>query len=80
MLAAAVGTRGSDGHIIQPVRTSRIHDRLQQPSTAERLRLGERTVQQLVGELDTMGLVDTSMKSEGRGGRVMYVETTFDPE
>lgn len=45
VLAAAVGTCGSDGHIIQPVRTSRIHNRLQQPSTAERLRLGERTVQ-----------------------------------
>lgn len=80
VLAAAVGTRGSDGHIIQPVRTSRIHDRLQQPTTAERLRLGERTIQKLVGELDTMGLVDTWMKSEGRGGRAMYVETTFDPE
>ena len=80
MLAAAVGTRGSDSEIVQPVRTSRIHKRLQQPSTAERFRLGERTIQQLVGELAIMGPVDTWMESKGRGGRAMYVETTFDPE
>ena len=80
VLAAAVGTRSGDGEIIQPVRTSRIHERLQQPSTAERFRLGERTIQQLVDELATMGLVETWTESKGRGGRAMYVETTFDSE
>ncbi|KYH25034.1 ORC1-type DNA replication protein [Halalkalicoccus paucihalophilus] len=80
VLAAAVGTRGSDGKIIQPVRSSRIHERLQQPSTAEQFRLGERAIQKLVGELDTMGLVESWTESKGRAGRAMYVETTFDPE
>ncbi|MDL5363348.1 Cdc6/Cdc18 family protein [Halalkalicoccus sp. NIPERK01] len=80
VLAAAVGTRDSEGTIIQPVRTSRIHDRLNQESTAERFRLGERAIQGLVGDLKTMGLVETWVESNGRDGRAMYVEMTFDPE
>lgn len=82
VLAAAVGTREADGTIKQPVRSTAIHERLQHPRTAERFRLGERTIQQLVGELETMGLVDswTEAKAAGRGGRGLYVETTFDPE
>lgn len=80
VLAAAVGTRSSDGEIIQPVRTSRIHERLHRETNAKRFRLGERAIQGLVGELETMGLVDTWIESEGRGGRAMYVETTSDPE
>lgn len=80
VLAAAVGTRSSNGEIIQPVRTSRIHGRLQQGSVAERFRFGERTIQKLVGDLETMGLVTTWMESEGRDGRAMYIETTFNPE
>lgn len=27
-----------------------------------------------------MGLVNTWTESKGRGGRAMYIETTFDPE
>jgi Cdc6-like AAA superfamily ATPase len=80
VLAAAVGTRGPDGEIIQPVRTGRIHDRLHRETTAERFRVGERAIQNLVGDLETMGLVDTWTESHGRDGQAMYVETTFDPE
>jgi archaeal cell division control protein 6 len=80
VLAAAVGTRAANGEIIQPIRTSRIHDRLQQKTTAKRFQLGERAIQQIVGDLATMGIVDTWKESEGRGGRAMYLETTFDPE
>jgi archaeal cell division control protein 6 len=80
VLAAAVGTRTANGEIIQPIRTSRIHDRLQQKTTAKRFQLGERAIQQIVGDLATMGIVDTWKESEGRGGRAMYLETTFDPE
>ncbi|WP_336361965.1 hypothetical protein [Halalkalicoccus salilacus] len=42
--------------------------------------MGERTIQQLVDELATMGLVETWTESKGRSGRAMYVETTFDLE
>lgn len=80
VLAAAVGTRGSDGTIIQPVQTNQIYTRLHRETTVDRFQLGERAIQQLVGELDTMGLVDTWKESEGRGGRAMYIETTFDSE
>ena len=80
VLAASVGTRGVDGEILQPVRTSRIHDRLHRPEVSDRFKLGERSIQKLVGELETMGLVSSWKESEGRGGRAMYVETTFDPE
>ena len=80
VLAASVGTRGADGEILQPVRTSKIHDRLHRPEVSERFKLGERSIQKLVGELETLGLVSTWKESHGRGGRAMYVETTFDPE
>lgn len=68
------------GEIVQPVQTSQIVDRLHQPRTAERFQLGTRTVQNLVGDLETMGLVDTWMESAGRDGRSMQIETTFDPK
>jgi archaeal cell division control protein 6 len=80
VLAAAVGTRSSDGEIIQPVRTSRIHKRLHHETTVDQFRLGERAIRGLVGELETMGLVETWTESKGRDGRAMYAETTFDPE
>lgn len=79
VLTASVGRRDSTGEIVQPVRTSWVHERLQAPSTADRFQLSQRTVQQVVGELETMGLVDTWTESHGRDGRAMYVETTFDP-
>ena len=80
VLAAAVGTRGADGQIKQPVRSTQIHERLNQPSTAERFHLGERTIQGLVGELETMGLVESWTEAKSEGGRALFVETTFDPE
>ncbi|WP_336361918.1 Cdc6/Cdc18 family protein [Halalkalicoccus salilacus] len=80
VLAAAVGTRGADGQIKQPVRSTQIRERLQQPGMAERFRLGERTIQGLVGELETMGLVESWTEAKSEGGRALFVETTFDPE
>jgi archaeal cell division control protein 6 len=80
VLAASVSSRGIDGEIVQPVPTRKIHHRLHQPDVSDRYRLGERSIQKLVGELETMGLVNTWKESKGRGGRTMYVETTFDPE
>jgi len=57
-----------------------VHERLQAPGTAERFQVSQRTVQQVLGELETMGLVDTWTESHGRDGRAMHVETTFDPD
>ncbi len=80
VLAAGVSRRDSTGEIVHPVRASQVHERLQAPGTAERFHLSQRTVQQVLGELETMGLVDTWTESHGRDGRAMHVETTFDPE
>lgn len=79
VLTASVSRRDNTGEIVQPIRASHVHDRLQAPGTAERFQLSQRTVQQVLGELETMGLVDTWTESHGRDGRAMHVETTFDP-
>jgi cell division control protein 6 len=80
VLTASVGRRDANGDIVQPVTTSRIYERLHHAETADRFHVGRRTIQQLVGELETMGLVTTRTESHSREGRTMSIETTFDPE
>lgn len=80
ILTASVGRRDASGEIIQPVTTSWIHERLHHSETADRFHVGRRTIRQLIGDLETMGLVTTRMESRGREGRTMFIETTFDPE
>ncbi|ELY54990.1 orc1/cdc6 family replication initiation protein [Natronococcus amylolyticus DSM 10524] len=63
----------------QPVSTGEIYDYLHQDGYPEELQLGTRTIQTLVTDLETMGLVETWIDSRGDSGRVKQIETTFEP-
>lgn len=66
------------GEIDQPVSTAEIQRALSESSLAN-LELSNRTVQGILTDLETMGLVETWIESRGRDGRVKQHETTFDP-
>jgi archaeal cell division control protein 6 len=65
--------------IKQPVTTAEVHQVLQNDDYPAELRLGERTIRNLVTDLETMGLVESWIDSRGRDGRVKQLETTFEP-
>lgn len=69
---------GSDT-VVQPVSTSQIAAVVRDDDSPAGLHLSDRTIRNLVGELATMGLVETWTESRGRDGRVKQVKTTFDP-
>jgi len=67
------------GAVEQPVTTDRIHDVLQGDGIAARYQLGHRAIREVVRSLETMGLVETWLESNGRDGRRKQVETAFEP-
>ncbi|AGB38800.1 Cdc6/Cdc18 family protein [Natronococcus occultus] len=79
VLTGSTAWNGADG-IKQPVTTGEIHDYLHRDRHPEELQLGSRTIQTIVTDLETMGLVETWIESKGRGGRQKRIETTFDPQ
>nr|WP_245998504.1 hypothetical protein [Halalkalicoccus subterraneus] len=64
--------------IKQPVSTAEIQQALHESSLAN-LGLSDRAVQNVLTDLETMGLIESWIESRGRGGRVKQHETTFDP-
>ena len=80
VLFGVVGWKTPAGDIEQPVAVSDVVEAVQNEALGEDVRLGERRVQELVTELETMGLVETWIESQGREGRAKQVQTTFDPK
>ncbi|WP_339104205.1 AAA family ATPase [Haloterrigena salinisoli] len=78
LMGVTCWSRGSE--IEQPVTTNEIQTFLHNDETPAELRLGERTIRDVVTDLETMGLVDTWIDARGDGGRVKQIETTFDPQ
>ncbi len=68
------------GEFIQPVSTAQVGETLRNDTLAVECHLSDRTIRDLVADLETMGLVETWIESRGRDGRVKQVETTFDPQ
>jgi archaeal cell division control protein 6 len=66
------------GEIEQPVSTTDVQRALKESSVAK-LELGDRAVQAILTDLETMGLVETWIESRGRDGRAKQHELTFDP-
>ena len=67
--------RPRTGEIIQPVTTAKI----QESDVLAQLGIGNRAVRTVITELETMGLLETWIESNGDKGRVKQVRTTFDP-
>ncbi|KAB7519461.1 Cdc6/Cdc18 family protein [Halosegnis rubeus] len=65
--------------IIQPVLTTQVGETLRNDELAVECHLSDRTIRDLVTDLETMGLVETWIESRGRGGRAKQVETVFNP-
>ncbi|WP_265112541.1 Cdc6/Cdc18 family protein [Halosolutus halophilus] len=80
VVLTAITGRDRGGEIKQPVTTREIHALLQTDAYPAALRLGERTIQTVVTDLETMGLVETWLESRGRDGRAKQIETPFDPQ
>lgn len=68
------------GEIVQPVTTQQVHETLHRNGVRDRFQLGERAIRDVVRDLETMGLVETWVKSKGRAGRAKQIETAFDPQ
>lgn len=80
LVGATIRNDPETGKKKQPVTTTEISEFTQNERVSSKLKLGDRTVRNLVGDLETMGLVDTWIESRGRNGRVKQVVTPFDPE
>lgn len=63
------------GEIIQPVTTAQIRE----SEDFTKFGLGDRTIRNLITELETMGLVETWIESKGKEDRVKQIQTTFEP-
>ncbi|MDG5820201.1 hypothetical protein [Natronococcus sp. A-GB7] len=59
--------------------TAAVHEFVQKDAYPDELQLGERTIRNLVTDLETMGVVETWIDSRGDDGRVKQIETTFEP-
>ena len=80
VLTAVVSRSDASGAIIQPVTTAQIHETLSRPHVPDEFHLGQRAIRDVIGDLETMGLVETWIDSRGRDGRVKLVETLFNPQ
>ena len=79
VLQGITAWQGDTGEIAQPVTTHEVLAGITQrdiPGTEE---FSERTVRELLTDLETMGLIETWIDSRGRAGRVKQIETTFNP-
>lgn len=80
VLVAITGwTDPRTGEIVQPVTTAEIRESME-TETALGAPLGKRAIQNIVTDLETMGLLETWIESRGREGRVKQHETTFEPQ
>lgn len=64
------------GGIIQSVTIAKI----QENDHLAEIELGKRAIRNLITELETMGLVETWIESDGDEGRVKQVQTIFEPQ
>lgn len=80
LMLIAITARQRGNKIEQPVTTAQIHEYVCKDSHPKEFQLGKRTIRNLITDLETMGLVNTWIKSRGRKGRVKQIETTFDPQ
>lgn len=78
LLSIAGWAEQRSGKVIQPVTTDEVWVAYNEYMN-ERSRASERTIRELITDLETMGLVETWIHSKGREGRVKQIETTFDP-
>jgi Cdc6-like AAA superfamily ATPase len=78
LLGVTSWTKRASGEIVQPVTTDQVHESYN-TLVNEGSRVSERSVRDLVTDLETMGLVETWIQSKGCEGRVKQIETTFDP-
>lgn len=62
--------------IIQSVTIAKI----QENDHLAEIELGKRAIRNLITELETMGLVETWIESDGDEGRVKQVQTIFEPQ
>ena len=67
------------GAIVQPVTTQQVYETLQQADISEDYQVGLRAIRDVVTDLETMGLVETWIESNGQAGRAKQIETSFDP-
>ena len=79
LLSAVSWTKRVSGEIVQPVTTDQVYESYT-THINEGSRVSERSVRDLITDLETMGLVEIWIHSKGRDGRVKQIETTFDPE
>ncbi|ELY54922.1 cell division control protein 6 [Natronococcus amylolyticus DSM 10524] len=80
LVLTAVTGWDQGGKIKQPVTTAETLSMLESETYPDELDLGERAVQGVLTDLETMGLVETWIDSRGREGRVKQIETTFEPQ
>ena len=67
------------GEIVQPVTTREVVAGIEALDIPGTDGFSERTVRELLTDLETMGLIETWIQSRGREGRVKQIETTFEP-
>lgn len=80
VLVAITGwTNPQTGEIVQSVTTAKIRKSMER-ETALDAPFGKRAIQNIVTDLETMGLLETWIESRGREGRVKQHETTFEPQ
>ena len=63
----------------QSVTVAEIGAVVRAPEIADQFRIADRTIREVLRNLETMGLIETWIESRGREGRVKQVSTTFDP-
>lgn len=64
--------------IVQPVSTEPVRDAYEQV-VDDGNELSTRAICDVLGDLETMGLVEIWTESRGRDGRVKQIETAFEP-
>ncbi|WP_122089161.1 Cdc6/Cdc18 family protein [Halalkalicoccus subterraneus] len=79
LVAATSWTNKQTGEIVQPVTTEQIRKSME-TETALDAPLGKRAIQNVVTDLETMGLLEAWIESRGQEGRVKQHKTTFDPQ
>ena len=78
VLLGITSRRDSTGEIIQPVTSTQAREGYE-AHLSDESRIGPRAMRDIVTDLETMGLINTWMKTKGDAGRVKKIETTFDP-
>lgn len=70
-------TRSADSGV-QPVTTQQVQTEYERLVDNDS-RVNIRAIQEILGDLEIMGLIKTSIQSQGRNGRIKRIRPTFDP-